>query len=130
MWQERPALLPAPFLFACAPPAVGCSSCLSLANGLDFDSDGVRLHYVLVGPVEGRPIVLVHGLASDYQLNWVGTRWQETLVNAGFRVIGLDCRGHGHSDKPHDPAAYALATLAAAVRPLLDPLELQAADYL
>ena len=42
----------------------------------DFDSDGVRLHYVLSGPDDGQPIVLVHGFASDYELNWVGSRWQ------------------------------------------------------
>jgi pimeloyl-ACP methyl ester carboxylesterase len=72
----------------------------------------------------------VHGFASDYELNWVGTRWQETLTGAGFRVIGLDCRGHGKSDKPHDPAAYALEVMAADVRRLLDHLDIRIADYL
>ena len=74
--------------------------------------------------------MLVHGFASDYQLNWVGTRWQETLTTAGYRVVGLDCRGHGSSDKPHDPAAYALETMAADVRRLLDHLEIETANYL
>ncbi len=97
---------------------------------MDFDSDGVRLHYELHGDSGGVPIVLVHGFASDYRLNWVGTRWQETLTGAGFHVIGLDCRGHGQSDKPHDPAAYAIAFMAADVRHLLDHLGVQRADYL
>jgi pimeloyl-ACP methyl ester carboxylesterase len=97
---------------------------------MDFDSDGVRLHYELHGPEDGPPIVLVHGFASDYRLNWVGTRWQETLTTAGHRIIGLDCRGHGSSDKPHDPAAYALDVMAADVRRLLDHLDIVAADYL
>ena len=97
---------------------------------MDFDSDGVRLHYELHGPEGGHPIVLVHGFASDYQLNWVGTRWQETLTKAGHRVAGLDCRGHGSSDKPHDPAAYALEMMAADVRRLLDHLEIETANYL
>jgi pimeloyl-ACP methyl ester carboxylesterase len=97
---------------------------------MDFESDGVRLHYELNGPEDGKPIVLVHGFASYYRLNWVGTRWQETLMNAGFRVIGLDCRGHGESDKPHDPAAYVMPVMAQDVRRLLDHLELQTADYL
>ncbi len=97
---------------------------------MDFERDGVRLHYELHGPTDGRPIVLVHGFASHYRLNWVGTRWQETLTGAGFRVIGLDCRGHGSSDKPHDPSAYAIQTMAADVRGLLDHLELQTADLL
>jgi pimeloyl-ACP methyl ester carboxylesterase len=97
---------------------------------MDFDSDGVRLHYVLHGPTEGPPVVLVHGFASDYTLNWVGTRWQETLTGAGFRIVGLDCRGHGSSGKPHDSAAYALEIMAADVRRLLDHLDIEVADYL
>jgi pimeloyl-ACP methyl ester carboxylesterase len=95
---------------------------------MDFDSDGVRLHYELHGPEEGMPVVLVHGYASDYRLNWVGTRWQETLTGAGYRVVGLDCRGHGSSDKPHDPAAYALETMAADVGRLIDHLDIDKAD--
>jgi pimeloyl-ACP methyl ester carboxylesterase len=97
---------------------------------VNFESDGVRLHYELHGPPEGTPIVLVHGFASDYRLNWVGTRWQETLTTSGFHVIGLDCRGHGHSDKPHDPAAYALGVMAADVRRLLDHLGVEKAVLL
>jgi pimeloyl-ACP methyl ester carboxylesterase len=94
---------------------------------MDFDSDGVRLHYELHGPDGGMPVVLVHGYASDYRLNWVGTRWQETLTGAGYRVVGLDCRGHGSSDKPHDPAAYALETMAADVGRLIDHLDIDKA---
>jgi pimeloyl-ACP methyl ester carboxylesterase len=96
----------------------------------DFDSAGVRLHYVLAGDGDGRPIVLVHGYCSDYALNWVGTRWQETLVGGGFLVIGLDCRGHGESEKPHQVEAYDRATMAGDVVRLLDHLELERADYL
>lgn len=97
---------------------------------MDFDSDGLRLHYEVHGSERGTPIVLVHGFASDYQLNWVGTRWQETLTGSGFKVIGLDCRGHGHSDKPHDPAAYHTETMAADVVRLLDHVDVPQAAYL
>jgi pimeloyl-ACP methyl ester carboxylesterase len=97
---------------------------------MDFDSDGVRIHYEVNGPDQGRPIVLVHGFASDYRLNWVGTRWQETLTNAGFKVIGLDCRGHGHSDKPHEESAYAVDLMARDVIRLLDELAIDDAAYL
>jgi pimeloyl-ACP methyl ester carboxylesterase len=97
---------------------------------MDFDSYGVRLHFEVNGPERGMPVVAVHGFASDYQLNWVGSRWQETLTNAGFRVIGLDCRGHGHSDKPHDPAAYAVEIMAADVLRLLDHLDIDTASCL
>ncbi len=97
---------------------------------MNFDSDGVRLHYEVHGPAEGTSIVLVHGFASDYRLNWVGTRWQETLITSGFRVIGLDCRGHGESEKPHEPAAYALGIMAADVRRLVDHLGVETAGLL
>jgi pimeloyl-ACP methyl ester carboxylesterase len=97
---------------------------------MDFDSDGVRLHYEINGPEKGAPIVVVHGFASDYRLNWVGTRWQETLTGEGFRVIGLDCRGHGHSDKPHDVDAYSVGVMAADVVRLLDHVEVEVTDYL
>jgi pimeloyl-ACP methyl ester carboxylesterase len=90
---------------------------------MDFDSDGIRLHFEVHGPENGTPIVLVHGFASDYRLNWVGSRWQETFTTAGFRVIGLDCRGHGHSDKPHDETAYRVEVMAADVVRLLDHLD-------
>jgi pimeloyl-ACP methyl ester carboxylesterase len=96
----------------------------------EFDSAGVRLHYVLAGPEDGTPVVLVHGYCSDYELNWVGTRWQETLSSAGRLVLGVDCRGHGASEKPHDPAAYARRTMADDVVRLLDHLDIADADYL
>src|SRR5438270_12887570 len=97
---------------------------------MDFESDGIRLHYEVNVPDHGTPVVAVHGFASDYRLNWVGTRWQETLTSSGFRVIGLDCRGHGHSDKPHDAAAYAVDVMAGDVVRLLDHVAVWAAAYL
>lgn len=96
----------------------------------EFDSDGVRLHYELAGPDDGPPIVLVHGYCSDYELNWVGSRWQEALTRDGRLVLGLDCRGHGRSEKPHDPAAYDRRTMAGDVVRLLDHLDIADADYL
>ena len=97
---------------------------------MDFDSNGVRIHYEVNGPDHGAPVVLVHGFASDYRLNWVGTRWQETLVNAGFRVIGIDCRGHGDSGKPHDEASYDVELMAGDVIGVLDDQHVGHAAYL
>jgi pimeloyl-ACP methyl ester carboxylesterase len=67
-------------------------------------NDGLRIAYEIVG--EGEPIVLVHGFASDRAQNWRGPGWYAALTQAGRRVVALDCRGHGESDKPHDPEAY------------------------
>jgi pimeloyl-ACP methyl ester carboxylesterase len=94
----------------------------------DFDSGGFRIHYYLEGPEDGRPIVLVHGFCSNFQVNWVGSRWVETLSRAGRRVIGLDNRGHGRSEKPHDPTAYG-PHMVEDVANLLDHLDLEQVDY-
>ena len=67
-------------------------------------ADGVRIAYEIVG--EGAPIILAHGFASDRKQNWKDVGWYETLTGAGYRVVALDFRGHGESDKPHDDGAY------------------------
>ena len=89
-----------------------------------FDSAGVQIHYEVFG--EGRPIVLVHGFAASLQSNWVAPGWIETLRPLR-RVVALDCRGHGESDKPHDPAAYGHAMQDDVVR-LMDHLQIEKAD--
>jgi pimeloyl-ACP methyl ester carboxylesterase len=66
--------------------------------------DGVRIAYEVVG--QGDAVVLVHGFAASRAQNWRVPGWYETLTAGGYRVIALDCRGHGESDKPHDPASY------------------------
>lgn len=95
----------------------------------DFMSDGVRLHYRLEGPEAGLPTLLVHGFCSNFEVNWVGSRWMDTMVRAGRRVIGLDNRGHGRSDKPHDPAEYGPLMIRDIVN-LLDHLHLPTVDYI
>jgi pimeloyl-ACP methyl ester carboxylesterase len=74
---------------------------------------------------EGPPVVLVHGFASNKEVNWVYTSWVTELTAAGRRVIALDNRGHGESTKLYDPSAYHSATMADDVRALLDHLQLQ-----
>jgi pimeloyl-ACP methyl ester carboxylesterase len=70
--------------------------------------DGVGLAYREVG--EGRPLVLLHGLAGDATL-WLRHGQAETIAARGYRVIMPDFRGHGRSAKPHDAAAYPLDVL-------------------
>jgi len=90
-----------------------------------FDSNGVKIHYETFG--EGRPIVLVHGFPISFELNWVGTKWVEPLQSVR-RVIGLDCRGFGDSDKPHDAEAYGTENMAGDVLRLMDYLSIDKAD--
>jgi pimeloyl-ACP methyl ester carboxylesterase len=96
-----------------------------------FQSDGLRIAFIDVAPEapdRGEPILLIHGFASNHRVNWVNPRWVETLTKAGRRVIALDDRGHGESDKPTDPAAYHSATMARDCANLMDHLSLERFD--
>ena len=93
-----------------------------------FDNAGVEIAYLDQG--EGDPIVLVHGFASNKEVNWVAPGWVATLSRAGRRVIALDNRGHGASAKLYEPAAYDSAIMAEDVRALLDHLGLARADVM
>ena len=84
--------------------------------------DGIKLVWHEVG--EGRPLVLIHGYFSDADTNWIKYGHAALLANAGYRVIMPDLRAHGHSDKPHDPAAYPLDILADDQFALIDHLGL------
>jgi len=78
----------------------------------------------------GEPAVLVHGFASNKQINWVNTGWVSTLMRAGRRVIALDNRGHGQSSKLYDPADYHTTIMAQDVAALLDHLAIERADVM
>ena len=60
-----------------------------------------------VGGVSSNPVLLVHGFASSFDLNWKRYGWVDLLEEEGRTVIGVDLLGHGQAPKPHDPAAYA-----------------------
>lgn len=83
-----------------------------------LDRDGVAVNYIDEG--DGPPVVLVHGFASSLEGNWRGPGVIDALKEAGRRVIALDCRGHGRSAKPKDPAAYAGTAMADDVVALMD----------
>jgi pimeloyl-ACP methyl ester carboxylesterase len=72
--------------------------------------DGVKIAYEISG--EGRPVILVHGFASDRVQNWQTPGWYQTLNGGGYKVIAMDNRGHGESDKPHDAKSYGHDTMA------------------
>lgn len=80
----------------------------------------VGVHYEVHG--SGQPVVLLHGATVNFKANYGGFGWTKALNEAGFQVIGLDFRGHGASDKPHESSAYGSAMLASDVRAVLDHL--------
>lgn len=88
-------------------------------------SDGVELAWRELGA--GRPVVLVHGLFSDANTNWIKFGHAEKLATAGFRAIMPDLRAHGLSSRPHDPAAYPHGILGRDIEELVAHLALT--DY-
>ncbi|PZU59300.1 MAG: alpha/beta hydrolase [Sphingobium sp.] len=67
-----------------------------------FDGQPIAVH--IMGA--GRDLMLIHGYFSNAHTNWIRYGHAARLVDAGFRLILPDLRGHGDSAKPHDPAAY------------------------
>lgn len=92
----------------------------------DFvENNGVRIHYEVEG--QGPPLVLVHW--------WTGslTDWRffgyADVLKESYRLILIDARGHGQSDKPHDPAAYILKQQVGDIVAVLDKLGVDKAHY-
>nr|WP_166175415.1 alpha/beta fold hydrolase [Altererythrobacter segetis] len=88
-----------------------------------FDGSELALHRV----GQGRPVVLLHGLFSDAQTNWIRFGHAQRLAEAGFEAIMPDLRAHGQSAAPHDPAAYPEDVLVKDAQALIRHLDLQ--DY-
>jgi pimeloyl-ACP methyl ester carboxylesterase len=86
-------------------------------------SDGVELAYREMG--KGRAAILLHGLFSSAEMNWIRFGHAARIAAEGFRVIIPDLRAHGESGKPHDPACYPPGILARDLRELVKHLELE-----
>jgi pimeloyl-ACP methyl ester carboxylesterase len=67
-------------------------------------ADGVKIYYEVKG--DGFPVVLIHGFSGTGQ-GWKNGHLYPDLLAAGYKVIILDQRGNGRSDKPHADAGYA-----------------------
>lgn len=103
----------------------GCAirSPAGVAKSGFFNSNGVRIRYIEAG--SGDPVVLTHGFSSNAERQWIDTGVFDKLA-AHYRVIAIDGRGHGQSDKPHDAAKYGPEAARDATR-ALDHLGLQKA---
>lgn len=85
-------------------------------------ANGVRLYYQSVG--EGPALLLLHGLGSS------SDDWELQLPEfaARYRVVAMDLRGHGRSDKPRGP--YTMGDFAADAAGLLEGLDIPQAHVL
>src|SRR4051812_46125336 len=108
--------------------ALAIACCLALRSGLRaedrfFDSGGVKIRYVIEG--QGEPVLLIHGFTANIEAQWALPGILKALAK-DYRVIALDNRGHGKSDKPHDPKQYGREMVEDQVR-LLDHLKIEKA---
>jgi pimeloyl-ACP methyl ester carboxylesterase len=89
-----------------------------------FDSHDGRMHYVDVGPKDGRPVVMVHGNPT---WGYLYRNFIPALAEAGHRAIVPDHLGFGRSDKPPDPELYRVPRHAERLDALLESLDLRGA---
>jgi pimeloyl-ACP methyl ester carboxylesterase len=84
-------------------------------------SDGLKIHYMELGRT-GTPVILIHGYTANSEGKWFKPGIAQALAGR-HRVIAIDARGHGRSDKPHDPAKYG-PRMATDVIELMDHLKI------
>ncbi len=99
-------------------------------RSLSFTADdGVRIaYYEWNSHADGPPIVLQHGFGVGAVRNWLLNGTIEAIKSGGRRVIAIDARGHGESDKPHDPALYGSERLTRDTMSLVDHLGVDTYD--
>jgi len=112
-------------LFLAAPAFADAPDAKTKPPSRYFDSDGVKIHYVEKG--EGDPVILLHGFTGTWMRQWGSTGLFDDLAET-YRVIAIDNRGHGASDKPHDPKAYGDELVDDVIR-LMDHLEIDEARF-
>jgi pimeloyl-ACP methyl ester carboxylesterase len=89
-------------------------------------NSGIKIHYQVIG--KGPPLMLVHGFGGSLS-NWIES--DHTLeLSKDHRLILVDVRGFGDSDKPHDSSDYAFQNLVADLIAILDKLKIEKTDYL
>ncbi len=94
-----------------------------------MSAEGHRIATYSWGDDDAPTVLCVHGFASSCRDNWVNTGWVRDLTRGGFRVLGVDQRGHGASDKPHEPEAYGMDALTADLVAVLDTYLLDSVRY-
>ncbi len=87
------------------------------------DNNGVKIHYELEGRDGAPPLMLFHGFTGSLE-DWRMYGYVPEL-SRDYRLILMDARGHGKSDKPHDPKAYQPALFASDITAVMDRLKLR-----
>lgn len=86
--------------------------------------DGIEIAFQEWGEeTSSPPVVLHHGFVVDADSNWVAPEVVAALCAAGRRVVAPDARGHGRSEKPHDPTRYGEQRMARDLTALLDAID-------
>lgn len=88
--------------------------------------DGIRLFYSVEGPKDAPPIVFAYGLVCS-KLQW---KYQMEYFRKTHRVIYMDYRGHGQSDRPEDPTTVTIESCARDLLDLFNELEIEKAPVL
>jgi len=89
------------------------------------DNKGIQIHYRTEG--EGPPLVLHHWSLATLE-SWYDYGYVSALEN-DYRLILLDARGHGASDKPHEPEAYTLRKRVEDIVVVLDDLGIATSHF-
>jgi pimeloyl-ACP methyl ester carboxylesterase len=90
------------------------------------NNNGIKIHYEVKG--QGLPLVLQHGLTGNLK-NWRDYGYT-VAMSKEYQLILIDARGHGQSDKPHDPASYRPPSFAGDIIKVLDDLGIKKAGYM
>lgn len=89
-----------------------------------FDGTELALHRI----GKGRPLVLLHGLFSSADMNWIRFGHAERIAALGYEVLMLDFRVHGESAAPRDAESYPPNVLVRDAAALVDHLALEEYD--
>lgn len=95
-----------------------------------MSQEGYRLATYAWGDEDAPTVIAVHGFASSCKDTWVDTGWVGSLLQAGFRVLGVDQRGHGKSDKPTRAEDYTMPLLVSDIENVLDTYMIDQVLYL
>jgi len=97
-----------------------------------FTSDGLALAYDDIVPAGAArdTVVLIHGFATNAEENWRRLGWYGAFERRGARVVAIELRGHGRSDKPQDPRSYSVEAMAGDIVAMMDHLDIGRADVM